>query len=267
MLPSGHSSVVISICHDPRYLCSLCSDRPPGMWHRPWAPRSTMSPGQARWSLRGPPGTWSPSTSGQSHPRQIFNNMQGHQCDINIFVSHPVGGSPFVCWQEHSQMSWGDGMESLWGLREQWLWSWSLEESFRQKGNPEDWLAWGRRGQKVRDLHGRPEEGCRSRGRKGWRPRAKSPWAGGRELRLYATGHGSSREPTDRDLQLHTVQSPSLWVTGWLVEMQIRAIPDPKYKPAQEIGFLGDSDAYLCLRPLSSKVYRWSWGNPSISKM
>ena len=176
------------------------------MWDLPWAPRSTVSPGQALWSLSGPRGTWSPSTSGQSHPHQIFNNMQGHQCDINIFMSHPVGGSPFVWWQEHSQMSWGDRMESLWGLREQWLWSWSLEQSFRQKGNSGDWLAWGHRGQKVRVPHGRPEEGCRSRGRKGWRPRAESPWAGGRELRLYATGHGSSWELADRGLP--TTYSP-----------------------------------------------------------
>ena len=168
------------------------------MWDRTWAPRGAVSPGQALLSLSGSPGAWSPSTSGHPHPQQIFNNVQCHQGDINIFTSHPVGGSPFMWWQGHRQMSWGGRMERLGGLHEQWLWRWSLDESFRKKENPEDWLAWEQRGKKVRVPRGRPEEGCRRRGRKGWRPKAKSPWPGGQELTLYPTGHSSSWKPTNR---------------------------------------------------------------------
>ena len=100
MLPIGKQNCLLgappvapgSALRIPRYLCSLSPDRPPGTCDLPWAPGHTMSPSQTLWSLRGPPGTWSPSTSGQPHPHQIFNNMQGHQCDINFFTFHSFYG-------------------------------------------------------------------------------------------------------------------------------------------------------------------------------
>ena len=58
-------------------------------------------------------------------------------------------------------------------------------------------------------------------------------------------------------------RDPSFRITGVPVKMQI---PGPSqafgirggmWEPARETSSLGDSDAYLCLRPLSSKAHGW----------
>ena len=178
------------------------------MWGRTWAPRGTVCPGQALLSLSGSPETWSPSTSGHPHPHQIFNNTQCHQCDINIFTSHPVGRSPFMWWQGHRQMSWGGRMESLGGLHEQWLWRWSLDESFRKKENPEDWLAWEQGDKKSEFLMAGQRRGAEVEVGRNDVQKQRVPDQVARSLRfiLQATVLPGSQQTGY--LQLHTVQEP-----------------------------------------------------------
>lgn len=82
----------------------------------------------------------SPST--RCAGRSIFINMRGHQCDTNFFKSNleeaPSSGDrgTISCLGEQK-------MGSLQGLPEQWLSSWALEESSRQKGNSGEGPAWG----------------------------------------------------------------------------------------------------------------------------
>lgn len=50
---------------------------------------------------------------------------------------------------------------------------------------------------------------------------------------------------TDRGpLTTYSPGAPASESQGNLLKCKSRAIPDPKFEPAQEIGFPGDSDAY-----------------------